>query len=164
MNSMKHWVLTFLLLALGSSVMAKSICSIAIESATGEYRVNATLNERLKKHQKIRNITFAIDLNDLKSDQNKKIQLSFHTTQSKKFETTYNQYNKNVNVWKIDFSTSQIFPQLFKNYMNVTQYNSKYYFRLYDSPSEKTIVSLMFDTTHCSPDTKANILTRASTL
>lgn len=163
MTSMKQWVLTLIIFVLGSSVMAKSTCSIPVESAYGEFKDNALLNERLKKHQKIKNITFSIDLNSLQSEKNAKIQLIFNTTQSKKFETIYNTYNKNVNVWKIDFAKSQIFPQLFKNYLNITQYNSKYYFRLYDMPSEKSIVSLVFDSTHCSPDTKSNVLTRAST-
>lgn len=162
MLGMKHWLLLSLLIAFGSSVMAKSTCSIPIESASGEFRENATLNERLKKHQKLRSISFSIELENLHSEKNNKINLVFNTTQSKKFETTYNMYNKSVNVWKVDFSTSQIFPQLFKNYLNVTQYNSKYYFRMYDSPAEKTIVSLMFDASHCSTTTKANVLSRAS--
>lgn len=160
---MRHWLLPILGFLLNSSVMAKSQCSIPIESATGEYRDNAILNQRLKMHQKIRNITFSIDLNHLQSETNRKIQLVFYTTQLKKFETTYNHYNRNVNVWKVDFSTSQIFPQLFKNYLNVTQYNSKYYLRMYDSPSEKTIVSLVFDSSHCSPASKTNVLSRSAT-
>ncbi len=163
MISVKHWLVTLVIFALGSSVMAKSTCSIPVDAAYGEFKENAVLNERLKKHQKIKNITFSIDLNNLQSEKNSKIQLIFNTTQSKKFETTYTQYNRSVSVWKIDFSTSQIFPQLFKNYLNITQFNSKYYFRLYDTPSEKTIVNLTFDSTHCTPETKSNVLTRAST-
>lgn len=162
MNSMKHLVLSLILLLIGPSVMAKSTCSIPIDSASGEFKDNAILNERLKKHQKLKNITFAIELENLHSDKNNKINLVFTTTQAKKFETTYNTYNKSVNVWKVDFSTSQIFPQLFKNYLNVTHYNSKYYFRMYDTPAEKTIVNLVFDSSHCTAAPKTNVLSRAS--
>lgn len=162
MSCMKHWLLLSLIVVFGSAVMAKSKCSILIESASGEFKDNALLNQRLKKHQRLDNITLSIDLENLHSEANKKIQLVFTTTQKKKFESTYNMYSKSVNVWKVDFSTSQIFPQLFKNYLNLTQYNSKYYFRLYDTPAEKTIVNLVFDSSHCVIPTKTNILSRAS--
>lgn len=162
MNSMRHLVLSLVVFMFGSSLMAKSTCLIPIDSASGEFKDNAVLNERLKKHQKLKNITFSIELENLHSDKNNKINLVFTTTQAKKFETTYNTYNKSVNVWKVDFSTSQIFPQLFKNYLNVTQYNSKYYFRMYDTPAEKTIVNLVFDSSHCTTAPKTNVLSRAS--
>lgn len=161
MNGMRHNFLVLIILAFSSSLMAKTMCSIPVETAVGELKENRTLNERLKKHQKVKTIRFALNLNDLQSKENSKIQLTFETIQSKKFETTYNMYTKNINVWKVDFSTSQIFPQLFKNYMNITQYNSKYYLRLYDNPQEKTMVNLVFETVNCMPGGKTNALTRA---
>lgn len=136
------------------------MCSIPIEGASVQHKDNILLNDRLKAHQKMKSVSFAIDIENLKSDGNSKVQLVFETVQLKKFETMYNFYNKNVNVWKIDFSKSQIFPQLFKNYMNITQFNSKFYLRLYDTPAEKTIVSLTFDLSNCS-ESKSNLLTRA---
>jgi hypothetical protein len=162
MICMKHWILFLLLLGISNSLLAKSTCLIPIEDATGDFKQNSTLNERLKKHQKIKTIKFNLDLENLQSDKNSKIQLVFETTQSKKFETVYNHHNKAMHVWKVDFSTSQIFPQLFKNYLNITLYNSKYYLRLYDNPTEKTIVDLTFDVNNCSPFNKSNVLSRAS--
>lgn len=144
--------------------MAKTMCTIPIEGATGELKENAVLNDRLKKHQKIKILKFAVDLDNLQSDKNKKIQLVFETVQSKRFETTYNVYNKTVQVWKVDFSVSQIFPQLFKNYMNITQFNSKFYLRLYDSPTEKSMVNLIFDSSNCSGTARPNLLTRTGSL
>lgn len=160
-KGMKHWLVSLIIVTIGLSAMAKSTCTIAIESAMGEFKDNAVLNERLKKHQKLKSVTFSVDLENLRSEKNNKINLVFTTTQDKKFETTYTAYNKNAHVWKIDFSTSQIFPQLFKNYLNVTLYNSKYYFRMYDTPSEKTIVNLVFDASHCTSTPKTNVLSRA---
>lgn len=161
MLSMRLTTLVILILIFCQShLMAKTMCSIPIEGASVQHKDNILLNDRLKAHQKMKSVSFAIDIENLKSDGNSKVQLVFETVQLKKFETMYNFYNKNVNVWKIDFSKSQIFPQLFKNYMNITQFNSKFYLRLYDTPAEKTIVSLTFDLSNCS-ESKSNLLTRA---
>lgn len=162
MISMKHNLLYLIIVLFSSSLMAKTMCSISIQDASGPFKDNATLNDGLKKHQKLKRISFSLDLNDLKNKENNKVQLIFETVQSKKFEMTYSAYNKNMNVWKVDFSTSQIFPQLFKSYMNITLYNSKYYLRLYDNPTEKTIVNLIFESSHCSPSNKPTVLTRIS--
>lgn len=137
------------------------MCSIPIESATGDFKDNKILNERLKKHQQIKSLSFTLDLENLQNDKNSKLQLIFETTQSKRFETIYNSYNKKSQIWKVDFSKSQIFPQLLKNYMNITFFNSKYYLRLYDTPTEKTMVNLIFDSSNCSPSNKSNVLSRA---
>ncbi len=140
--------------------MAKTTCTIPIEAATQDNKGNSTLNDRLKKHQRIKSVSFEIDIENLKSDKNSKIVLVFETTQSKKFQSLYNQYNKNLSIWKNDFSKSQIFPELSKNFLNLTLFNSKYYLRLYDSPTEKTMVNLKFDTTNCSP-VNSSLLSKA---
>lgn len=157
MNCMRFWFLVLTLSLLSSVLFAKTTCSIPIEGASAE---NSLLNERLKKHQKIRTLSFAIDLENLQSDKYNKIQLIFETIQSKKFETTYSRNDRNLMAWKIDFSKSQIFPQLFKNYLNIIQFNSKYYLRLYDNPTEKTMINLVFDSTYCHSKTNPNLLSK----
>lgn len=163
MNSMRSVIALFIISFLSVVSLANSVCSIPVEGASIENKSNASLNDRLKNHQKIKSISFSIDLNNLKNEKNNMVRLVFETMQSKKFETVYNMYNKNVNVWKIDFSKSQIFPQLFKNFLNITQFNSKYYLRLYDMPTEKTIVNLVFDSSNCSSG-NPTLLTRAASL
>ena len=163
MNGMKT-ILILLLTTIYSqtnwakSNLNKTVCLIPIESS----KENSIINERLKVHQKLKSISFSIDLRNLQSDTNKNLNLIFETTQSKKFETIYSHYNKSVNVWKVDFSKSVIFPQLFKNYMNISFFNNKYYLRLYDNPTEKSIVNLTFDSSSCSMG-KLNLLTRVGT-
>ncbi|MBL7542349.1 MAG: hypothetical protein JNL11_00965 [Bdellovibrionaceae bacterium] len=157
---MRYWQLLLFIFVVSSTLMAKAMCLVPIDGASGDLKDNAMVNNRLKTHQKIKSLRFDIDLETLQSDKNKKIKLVFETIQAKKFETSYNFYNKTLQVWKVDFSTSQIFPQLLKNYMNITQYNSKYYLRLYDSPSEKSIVNLIFDSSNCKPSNKSSVLSR----
>lgn len=163
MNDMRTTILFMIISLVNSALMAKTMCSIPVESAMAEFKDNKALNDRLKKHQKIKTVSFDIDMDNLQSDKNNKLKLVFETIQSKKFETTYTWHNKKFSVWKVDFSKSQIFPQLFKNFLNLTQFNSKFYLRLYDRPTEKTLVNLVFDSSHCKSPS-ANLLTRASGL
>lgn len=145
---MKTQILILLLLV-GTLTYAKTICQIDVANPKLGYETNKNINDVLKPHQKLKEIKLEVDSLDAKAISAKTAKLYFYTLDSKKFETAFNSFNASSFVWKIDFGRSQIFPQLFKNYLNVIEYNSRYHVRLYDAPSDTTMVNLSFQKNDC---------------
>lgn len=145
---MKTQILILLLLV-GTLTYAKTICQIDVANPKSGYETNKNINDVLKPHQKLKEIKLEVDSLDVKTMATQKAKLYFYTLDSKKFETSFNSFNTTSFVWKIDFARSQIFPQLFKNYLNVIEYNSRYHVRLYDAPSDTTMVNLSFQRNDC---------------
>lgn len=155
---MNHLVfLIALLLSLNS--FSKILCEIDISSPRERLSSNKDLNSQLKQHQKISHIKIEIDSLNLKNKSLHETKLYFQTLDSKKFESVYKPYSGTQALWKVDFSKSQIFPQLFKNYVNIIEYDSKFFIRMYDSPKEKSLISLSFEKRDCSEILPKKIIT-----
>lgn len=146
--SMKTPILILLLLV-GTLTYAKTICQIDMVNPKPGFESNKAINDALKPHQKLKEIKLEIDSLDMKSVSGKTAKLYFYTKDSKKFEASFKSYHPDSYLWKIDFAKSQIFPQLFKSYLNMIEYNSKFHLRMYDAPSDSTMVKLTFQKNDC---------------
>lgn len=148
---MKTQILILLLLV-GTLTYAKTICQIDVANPKLGYEANKIYNERLKphqSHQKLKEIKLVLESLDLKLAGEKEAEVYFYTLDLKKFESSYKVHNSVSNVWRIDFARSQVFPQLLKLKLNIIEYNSRFHVRLYDDPSEQTMVSLSFQKNDC---------------
>lgn len=150
---MKTHILTLILL-LGTITYAKTICQIEVANPRPELVSNKSLNNQLKRHQQLSHIKMEFDSLELKTQSEKQTKIYFYTADSKKFESIYKPYNVTRLQWKIDFAKSQIFPQLFKNNLNIIEYNSKFHVRLYDAPSD--MISVMFERKDCREEFSNN--------
>ena len=146
-------------LTLSFNCFSKMLCEIDISSPRERLSSNKELNNQLKQHQKLSHIKIEIDSLNLKTKSPQETKLYFKTLDAKKFESVYKPYSGVQAIWKVDFSKSQIFPQLFKNYVNIIEYDSKYLIRMYDSPKEKSLISLSFEKRDCAEIIPKKILT-----
>lgn len=144
--SMKTHILILIFL-LGTFTYAKTICQIDIANPRSELVSNRNLNNQLKRHQQLSHMKMEFESLDLKTQAANQTKIYFYTSDSKKFESIYKPYNVTRLQWKIDFAKSQIFPQLFKNNLNMIEYNSKFHVRMYDDPSD--MISVMFERKDC---------------
>ncbi|MCB0369788.1 MAG: hypothetical protein KDD45_10205, partial [Bdellovibrionales bacterium] len=114
----------------------------------------------LKKHQQLNSISFELNGLDMRVIARQELRIKFKTKGNKIFESTYKPYNSTYTIWKVDFSRSQIFPELLKDYANIIQYNSYYYLRIYDSKKESEMISLKFDNQDCKSLNSVKALAR----
>lgn len=132
------------------TTFAKTFCSIPVSSASGEWSFNSEINTRFKKHQKLNWVQLEVNLENLSDKDNRDVKVIFVTEQDRKFEVVFEMYSEALMIWKSNFGKSRAFPQILKNYMNISRYNSGYLLRLYDSPTEKSKLDLGFSATQCS--------------
>lgn len=137
------------LVMLSLTAKAKWLCAIKIANPKLEYIANKDLNTRLKKHQQLKTVEIELSSLDFSKQGQLETKIYFYTYEGKKFEAIYKSLGKSVAIWKLDFSRSQIFPELAKSYLNIVEFNARFYVRLYDQVMGDSLINLHLDKSEC---------------